>query len=754
MSKKDDSGGHFLFSAKGTKDKDKEIEKTKVPQYDPTKVGAGSLGPFKTTQDLTADKDIMEIIKVRGYQKRSFNNYLGKCNDLLKSLEANPDKKNVRFLLVDNFSKFRTAYQHLESTQGKLMSLLSEDSDDYNQEADYLTDIFTNYTLIETKMSESDIDLEVSFTEKTKEKTAIGATKLGPSSRFEIEPEKPLEDEAKMFFKAFAVNYKASEHVEKFDGLDPLKYIAFRHQWVAAEKMLLRQDFTPFERFLELRKTLKGQPLRLIEHLPNTDNSLETALTILDNMYLDPTLAITQVNKKLTELPKQGTTISSIKEFYTAVLTLHHSMMSLNLDEDYMGISFFIASIQSKLNGATLREWVKLTIRRKSDNPLGHDCTIGDMLDLIKFNLQINESFGSLQNVGSAPNQQDKNKPKYYQNKTNTLPKNFFVQQGPDRSIGQKNLQNSPNNGPRDIPFGPKSFNGQGTVRSPCSICDKIGHSPTACFELRGKSPIQKFNLVVEKKLCKLCLLSNHKTADCKKKEQFKCRQCNKGHNTHLHLGQRPPNQQKAARLVMRSKLEGINISELTPIAHLLKAHISSGEINAPYEEIIVLMDSGSSLNLITSDMVRKLQLPTVNIRGPRSCELVSGIKKVLCQRIVRFQLNSLVNDYQCSMQASVVNDIGTEEIPLLFNETHYPYLASHELTFKLPRPPGQRISLLIGEPAFSALFLGIVERCPCDRNEECVTVYNSKLGKYLGGAYEKRGQHFLRRVQNIQRES
>jgi hypothetical protein len=269
---------------------------------------------------------------------------------------------------------------------------------------------------------------------------------------------------------------------------------------------------------------------------------------------------------------------------------------------------------------------------------------------------------------------------------------------------------------------------------------------------LKGKSAMQKFKLATEKKLCKLCLLNNHKTADCKKKEQFKCKHCGKGHNTHLHLGQIPPNQAKAVKLVMRTNTD--NYNEPIPIAHLLKARISSGEENGPNEEIIILMDSGSSINLITSDLVRKLQLPTVNIRGPRTCELLSGIKKVLCQRKVRFTLSSITNDYQCLMQASVVNEIGTEQEQLLFDERHYPYLAAHELTFKLPRLQGQRINLLIGEPTFSALFLGVDARCPCDRNEACVTVYNSKLGKYLGGSYERRGSHFLEHVQKGQRES
>lgn len=395
MSKKDD-GSHFLFSAKTSTPTNPPTgtsgigEKTKIPPLE------------KAMTDLRLDTAELSSLsaarKARGYSKRSFNMYLTKLANLMKDYEAQPTNKNLKYLVSDGFDKLNKAFIKLEKSQEKVIELIPENEMD--DEIEFLQEFFDQFTEIQERMSELDIDISISFGGKLDEKVEEEDKPL-PSRRFKPGEEEKIPDEAVFLFKALGANYKVTDHVESFTAQDTLRYVGFRHQWESADRALTRQGFSDFEKLLELKKVLKFQPLKLIEHLPNKDPSYQLALTILDDMYLNPQISINQITQKLAELPKQGTTVSTIRDFHTEVLSLYYSMKSLDLEADFMGSSLFISSIQPKLNSVTLREWCKLTIKRKNDSPLGHSCTIQDLLDIIKFNLQMAETF-SIQQPSSA----------------------------------------------------------------------------------------------------------------------------------------------------------------------------------------------------------------------------------------------------------------------------------------------------------------------------------------------------------------
>jgi hypothetical protein len=282
---------------------------------------------------------------------------------------------------------------------------------------------------------------------------------------------------------------------------------------------------------------------------------------------------------------------------------------------------------------------------------------------------------------------------------------------------------------------------------------------PLKCFSFKNKSVQQRFQLANDKKLCKLCLFSNHTTSACKKKDMFKCTICSKPHNTLLHLNINNTNNTKpkpTVKFILRTRTEFPRIDQPTPIAHLLQAKIVSE--SGQSQLITILMDSGSSMNLITSKLMRDLQLPTIDVRGPQTCELLGGIKKHLCQRQVQFELHALHSDYKCKMRASVINNIGEDNTDMNFDHNTYPHLSQYKLTIPLPKRETLTISVLVGEPAYSALFLGLDARCTCNNNNECIAVYSSKLGYYLGGSFSsyatQRRDHFLTLTSNIPRES
>ena len=632
--------------------------------------------------------------------------------------------------MTRTFNKLYEAFQKLERSQEQVIEKSPEA--ELTAELDFLQEFFEQFSEVQSRMAELDIDIEISFTEEMPERgphsTQTSKPAPPPSRRFKKEEaveEENIPPEAKLLFQALGVNYKVREHCEIFDGSDPLRYIGFRHQWESADRALSRQQFTNFEKFLELKKVVKNQALKLIVHLPNSDESYEIALDLLDQMFLNPQLSINQITAKLNELPKQGTTVTSIRDFHTEVLSLYHSMRSLNMEADYMGSSLFISAVQARLNGATLREWCKLTLRHKCNSPLGHSCTIQDLIDQILFNLQMTESFSSLQTAGTKQIP-EKVKPKPSGQQA-TLPKNFLVQ-----SQGQGETQK---------------------VR-PCPVCHKTGHSPFKCPDFKNKNSSQRFQIAVDKKLCKLCFLSNHKTKDCKRKEALKCATCSKAHNTLLHLTFNPSQQNKKAsvKMILRAQGTFVNGDQPMTIAHLLKAKLITQDGRSKI--VTILMDSGSSMNLITRKLAREMRLETLDHQGPRTCELLGGIKKHLQQETVGLELCALYNGYKCKTSASVISFIGRDDTKMNFEQSEYPYLEGYQLTIPLPRQESLDIDLLIGEPCYSALFLGVEAKCSCSNDHDCITLYSCKLGYYLGGSFEPQGLHFLARSTNNLRES
>ena len=91
---------------------------------------------------------------------------------------------------------------------------------------------------------------------------------------------------AGLFFRALMINYKPSDNVIKFSGIDPLQYTSFRSSFESSQRVMQEIGYSPFDQFLELKKCVSGKLLKLITNLPMLDSSFETALALLDKIYL------------------------------------------------------------------------------------------------------------------------------------------------------------------------------------------------------------------------------------------------------------------------------------------------------------------------------------------------------------------------------------------------------------------------------------------------------------------------------------
>ena len=383
---------------------------------------------------------------------------------------------------------------------------------------------------------------------------------------------------AGLFFRALMINYKPSDNVIKFSGIDPLQYTSFRSSFESSQRVMQEIGYSPFDQFLELKKCVSGEPLKLITNLPMLDSSFETALELLDKIYLNPQSHIKMVTNRLNQLPKMTNAIESIRAFYHELQSIVHALQSLGMCETDIAKMLFFNSLVPKLSTTCCHEFFKLTQRKRNPGTaVGHDCTINDLLDLILFQLQIGQQMKETMNAQPEPRKDPSNRPL-----KDTRPfKSYKASTFPPK----------------------KSFNKSDGPAAKCSICDRPGHYTKECNLLKTLTPVKLFKKVNERKLCKLCFFPTHATKDCKYAKLHLCKTCQQRHNTLLHLPPRPSKNPTPKRFATRTvKYAGGASSYGIAVPNVLVAYLSpknSNEESTRAKRVVVLFDTGSTISLI-----------------------------------------------------------------------------------------------------------------------------------------------------------
>ena len=682
----------------------------------PTKKAASTLTSVEAKKPSLLDPEALTSArKARGYLKRSINLYLKKTGDYIKELAAQPDNAQLKSLVEEQFKKAKTNFESFEQQHSIIMGLVKEADEEKEFEA--YEEVFDFFSAIEKQLIEISANVaDLNLTgqgDKTAEPSSAAKVPSMPSQRFKgpIPPEEAeVPAEMSLMLRALYINYKVTDHVTPFDGTDPMLYTAFRYQFESADRVMTKMANSDFEKFLELKKCLKAEPLKLVEHLPDCDQSYNRALAILDNFFVNSQTSINKITRNLQDLPKMTHNLASVKGFYTELTSLYHAMQALGLNEDAMGISLFLSNVVPKLSNVCCREWLKIQQKNKADTPLGHSCTIEDLLECVLFQLQLLQQLDDLTRVDKAKALPEKS--------TFKKAKNQQAQGKPQQSL-------------------PRIFLAQEKKPFKCDFCDKLNHSSLNCANLKNMNPNQVFEVANKKRLCKLCLRANHKTADCKRSEQLCCSICKKRHNTLLHLPNLGIRKNPAIKLVMRTRTE--NEDQAIPIPHLIKVGISAvnSKLGAQ-RNIYCLLDSGSNINLIKDSLVEELRLNEKATTAPNECEVLGGLKVPFSGTEVKFRLYSLMDGYRCIAAATKIPHIAVETARLEFEKAEFPHLANYPISLDLPRSEPIDIDILIGEPCYSVLMVGVKGRCQCSNAKCCPTLWLSRLGYFLGGAFLK----------------
>jgi len=187
----------------------------------------------------------------------------------------------------------------------------------------------------------------------------------------------------------------------------------------------------------------------------------------------------------------------------------------------------------------------------------------------------------------------------------------------------------------------------------PCPVCSATHHLHQ-CSQFRSMSTNDRITVVKKASLCTNCLRPDHWTNNCRSK--FGCKQCNKRHNTLLHLTKKPSTSQDIAGAGLepaRSIQSNLcSMSQVLLKTALVKVHDQfSGE-----KTLRVLLDDGSQGSFITEACAKSLGLKpektNVIIKGILSSPLCSVKGKV------NIELHSLVQNASLLVDALIVSKV------------------------------------------------------------------------------------------------
>lgn len=153
--------------------------------------------------------------------------------------------------------------------------------------------------------------------------------------------------------------------------------------------------------------------------------------------------------------------------------------------------------------------------------------------------------------------------------------------------------------------------------RVKCYFC-KGSHTLNKCPEFTSKSPKDRVSFVKQNKLCLNCLHHSHSLQNCT--SSFKCRTCNGRHHSLIHVSKNNP---ELSRSKIENNIPSTSITENNSISSTLSGNTYSNcstvllataavdirDRYGSFQQVRILIDSGSQSNFISEKCFRNLEL-------------------------------------------------------------------------------------------------------------------------------------------------
>ena len=675
------SKGHFMFNRldKDSRNKmaDTESEKSKKPN------------PPQTDEERKEAREYYK--KKRTYEKIQVSKKLSKLEECLSKVTlSKPERSQISIWTKEITDRMKTLSKLQEQV---ILNGIGDPNKD--EELCYLDKLEEAVDEITQKSLER---LDTYEKEKVRHQAYNSASEADDdeeySSHFQAGKRKnsdKMTKEEQAFFSLLSMQYNVKQEVPKFDGNDVSKYPSFRQAWDSADKKLEKMGKTPAEKLLELKKVLSGKALKYIGNLTDSHNkNYEGALGMLDRYYYDNQITGKSAIDKLLALPKMGNDTDSMEEIFFELSNIHQILEGLELSSEEGKTLLFTAIAETKLNTYIRKSWArKCEDREDKRHPLGHRATETDFFEVIEREIKLSRK---LSHNKRKDERRDERKDEKRDDK-----------RGQEKKKEEKRTIHG-------------SFGAQKTDdNKKCQICSKSGHPNWRCPEITNKTVPERWDLIRNKKLCRLCF-DKHKTTECKFRNCDR-NGCGKPHSRLLHLDKQVSSSTAAQQVnevqeSTSSNAQPTNCSlnskgNTTHTAILQSCMAWACTDTGEKYKVRIFLDSGSEISLVTRRLAGTMGLEgervelAMNVAG-------GGESATTCEKRVDLHLESLDGKYRSpKITATTVKTITKDlrEVPV--DPTKFEHLKNISFTENLPRAPAS-VDIMIGLPWYNILVSGM----------------------------------------------
>lgn len=433
-----------------------------------------------------------------------------------------------------------------------------------------------------------------------------------------------------------------------------------------------------------LKTVVKGEAARLIAHLQPTATNYVAAYDILVKRYSNTRIQLGKLLDSITNLPQlTGETCAGLKNLHDTVYECIQGIGNLDVNTD--GWDALLTYLLIKKLDKETRKHYECQLKDPRTPP-----TVKDFLSYIESRFMALEAY----------------EPKV------------------SESVNKNNF-NDKNNKQSEIKKEKKEVQ--------CFLCEKQ-HKIADCDKFKSMNEKERHEVAKQRGLCTKCLGGNHRQSTCR--SSYKCKICNRGHNTLLHMKdfvpQKQPEQHNNKKPTEYHNSPSTSKTLNTTASNcmntiLATAMVKAKTANGEHMLLKALIDQGSQSTFITEHAAQLLAISrekimaTITGIGEQAKQAKSTIHIQLTPRMSsNFVLftNALVLD-------KITNSPNLEDI----DDSKWHHL--HNLTLADPNyKNNDRIDILLGAGDYGKIIRGGLLK----GNENTPIAQNTEFGWIISG--------------------
>ena len=390
-----------------------------------------------------------------------------------------------------------------------------------------------------------------------------------------------------------------------------------------------------------LKRALRGEAAKVISELSITDDNYAAARALLQARFENKRCIMRARFQSLHTYPTLKTeNAAGLRKLQTTMMEHIVALRNLGVNEDHL-LVFLIAE---KLDQETRKHW---ELHAPNEVSISEPQKLDDLLTFLETRVRALEATTLKATSESS--------------KTQTKP----------QSTNQTYL---------------------GAQSKPCAVCNTSGHPIYKCSAFNEMTTVQRSDKARDLGLCFNCLSSGHRPKSCPSNKT--CRTCSGKHHSLLHKNDQPLERNG-------------HVNDSTPIVTtqgiLSTIQIMARDRHDKWVNLRALLDSGSTVNVMTTQAAQRLGLPT-----KRTAATYTGIARTRMPRpsaVVTLDLYCPYKEQLLTTTALVLKTI-TYDLPSQpINAAELTQLDGVQMADPMFHTPGP-IDILIGIDLYESIIL------------------------------------------------